>query len=123
MELAYLVYIIFLINSMSILAFILFIISTAAFIVYVWGLLNDYGWGLDRSTKSHRKIVKTLFTAVSITALASVVLPDKPTMYTMLAAFSVQSVTSSETAQRIAPKSIEAIEKYLDKYLEEDTNG
>lgn len=52
--------------------------------------------------------------------VASLLVPDKDTMYTILAAYGVQEVAENEDVQEFAGKSLDVLEKAMDEYLAEN---
>ena len=51
--------------------------------------------------------------------VGNLLVPSKDTMYTMLAAYGVQTAAESENVQQFAGKSLEVLEKAMDEYLED----
>ena len=51
--------------------------------------------------------------------VGNLLVPSKDTMYTMLAAYGVQTAAENENVQQFAGKSLEVLEKAMDEYLED----
>ena len=52
--------------------------------------------------------------------LISALIPSKDTMYTMAAAYGVQTVAENPNVQRVAGKSLQVLEGKLDEFLKEE---
>lgn len=51
--------------------------------------------------------------------LLATLIPNKETIYTMVAAYTVQDIATSPKVQELGGKSLEVIEKVMDNYLKE----
>lgn len=69
--------------------------------------------------KEQLKKMKVLLVASSTMFILSGFLPSKETMYTMAAAYGVQSAAENQNVQRVAGKSLQLLEGKLDEYLKE----
>lgn len=78
-------------------------------------LKAEEDYALSFSYFPYKKTMRGLILYFTCVALV----PDKDTMYTMLAAYGVQSTAESEEAQQVAGKSLEVLEKAMDEYLAE----
>ncbi len=65
-----------------------------------------------------RKPIKLL----SIAFLLMFLVPSKDAGYKMLAAYGVETIATSDTVQRLAPKSLELLEKTIDIQLKKMNN-
>lgn len=88
------------------------------------GYLNaDCSWNNSEAKKEKVKTTAykykwVLIIAVSILILRSFI-PSKDTMYTMAAAYGVQTAAENPNVQRLAGKSLQVLEGKLDEYLKE----
>ena len=64
----------------------------------------------------HKSLSKVLWAAVVLGVFYTVI-PSKTTMYTMVAIKAVDVVSETQEAKRLAPKSVEVVELYLDKII------
>ena len=105
------------------------------FTVFLGGLLvlmlmDTYGSeGREISLKIFKywkKIMLCIFPILLIGSVLNIVIPAKDTAYKMLAAWGVQETVvaaqQSEYVQKMAGKSLQLLEKTIDKYLEEVEN-
>lgn len=71
------------------------------------------------------KLIKRYLVINTIVITLVWLAPPKEVSYTLLAAYgvetTVQALTESEEAQRIASKSLQVIEQYMDTYLQEES--
>ena len=63
---------------------------------------------------------RLLLVAFFILCTIQVFVPSKEGMYTMLAAAGVTAAVNTDAAQRLVPKSVELLEKYMDEQLASD---
>ena len=70
----------------------------------------------DTNTKPPKSLAITGFLVLLIVALT----PNKETLYTMVAAHTVQDIATSPEVQKLAGKSLEVINKAMDEYLKGD---
>lgn len=85
--------------------------------IYVLWLANySMEYPIDKSTTTPPKSLLTT-SAVLLTLLA--LIPNKETLYTMVAAHTVQDIATSPKVQELGGKSLEVIEKVMDDYLKE----
>lgn len=79
------------------------------------------------ASRSHREVAEELLNSISkitkpilITAVVMVIygffMPSKETAYTMLAAYGVETAVTNPNVQRVASKSLEVLESYMDEY-------
>ena len=71
----------------------------------------------------YHKWFRTSLTVFIISLLFTIFIPQKNTMYYMAAAKATSIVLQSEEAKRIIPKSVELVEAWLDKHIEELRGG
>ena len=122
MELALIVYGIQITGHLYIVAGVLFnalvfLLCIVGFVGIIWTFDSDYD--LDEYKRLVRSSGKPLLLPALVITILAVLTPPKSTMYAMLAAYGGQSVLESESVQRLAPKSLELLEGYIDKHLEE----
>lgn len=72
--------------------------------------------GLVKATS--KVFLPTMIVYISVKSAAITLAPSKETAYTMLAAYGVQEVYQNEDVKRLAGKSLEVLESYMDKHLE-----
>jgi len=70
-----------------------------------------------------RKIAIVLTVASVLLTTINVLAPSRTTMERMLAAKALVEVVNTDAAKRIIPKSVELIERYLDKALRDDEDN
>lgn len=112
MSLALIVYLAGIVKGICALFFLTGIILLAVYLCW-WGA-KLYP---DPSTKTNppNSLAITGFLLLLITGL----IPDKETLYTMVAAHTVQDIATSPKVQELGGKSLEVIEKVMDDYLKE----
>lgn len=105
----------------------LFSLSVGIFWAFVYGIkmMNadvESSWKGDEPKERVREGIKR---TKSIPIIASILLflacfiPNRETMYTMAAAYGVQQVATNPDVQRVAGKSVQLLERTIDKYLKE----
>lgn len=75
--------------------------------------LDITGWEVTK------KFVKVGGTLTLVSCLVFIFTPSKDTMYTMAAAYGVQTAAENPNVQRLAGKSLQVLEGKLDEYLKE----
>lgn len=98
--------------------FVLLLITTicfagAALVVVLAGI---DAW--EEHKKKLRKLFKKLVIATAVLALITTMLPRQKDIALIVAGWGVLEVAKSETAGRLASKSVGVIEKALDEYLQ-----
>lgn len=87
----------------------------------IMGLVHaDTSYDSKAAMERLHKLVKrfTWFPIVSVMLIIlSAFIPSKDTMYTMAAAYGVQTAAENPNVQRVAGKSLEVLESKLDEYL------
>ena len=68
----------------------------------------------------YKKNFQLLFIIPTTCLILAGLTPDKQTLYTMAAAYGVQSAAENNNVQRIAGKSLQLLEKKMDEYLKEE---
>ena len=112
MSLAFIIYLAGIVKDVCAL---LFITAVVLLIIYFW--LNDWlESSRDTNTKPPKSLAITGFLVLLIVALT----PNKETLYTMVAAHTVQDIATSPEVQKLAGKSLEVINKAMDEYLKGD---
>lgn len=102
-----------------------FIITAIYALMLQGAAMEDY---IRPDTRAARKAymkeqlgkAKGLLITAAIMFFISGFLPSKDTMYTMAAAYGVQSAAENPNVQRVAGKSLQLLEGKLDEYLKED---
>lgn len=94
------------------------IIFTAWAVAFVMALIFFPVWQdmVDDFTLPKKGFKWSIIGLPSLLLVASF-LPSKSTMYTMAAAYGVQSVAENPNVQRVAGKSLQVLEDKLDEYL------
>lgn len=64
-------------------------------------------------------LLRNLLITLGILGGVTMFTPDKETMYTMAAAYGVQSVAENPNVQRVAGKSLQVLEGKLDEFIKE----
>lgn len=67
-----------------------------------------------------KKLFSKLIFSWMFVGLLCVFTPDKETMYTMAAAYGVQTAAENPNVQRVAGKSLQVLEGKLDEFLKEE---
>lgn len=112
MSLAFIIYLAGIVKDVCAL---LFITAVVLLIIYFW--LNDWlESSRDTNTKPPKSLAITGFLVLLIVALT----PNKETLYTMVAAHTVQDIATSPKVQELAGKSLEVVNKAMDEYLKAD---
>ena len=94
-------------------AAIAFILCIGIFIMAVNAAI-DGSWG-----KTYSVFKSTCIAAIALWVIFSI-LPSKSTLYTMAAAYGVQTAAENQNVQRLAGKSLQLLEDKLDEYLKSD---
>ena len=96
------------------------------FLVSMFGYMNaDLSYSGEKAAKKeslfrNMKSLKWIpILSVSLILFTSI-LPSKDTMYTMAAAYGVQTAAENPNVQRVAGKSLQVLEGKLDEYLKAD---
>lgn len=72
-----------------------------------------------RSDIPYKSIVRGSLIVFAMFVFLETFLPEKDTMYKMLAAYGVTEIAQTDEAKRLGGKSLEVLEKVLDEYLKE----
>jgi len=112
MSLALIVYLAGIVKGVCVLFFLTGIILLAVYFCWWGAKLEPYS---DIKTTPPKSLGITGFLLLLITGL----IPDKETLYTMVAAYTVQDIATSPKVQELGGKSLEVIEKVMDDYLKE----
>lgn len=90
--------------------------SFAAVITFVLFSAGGFAvlYGLSESVDEARKLGKNLLTGAVVAALICAATPTKSDAMFIAGGAAVIEASKSETAQRIASKSVEAVERWLD---------
>ena len=100
-------------------------LAIAVAILFMCSLFNSY-FSLDSSEEEEREMHKNMFKSnikwiISLVALL-IFIPSKETAVYMAGGYGVQTVAESisknEEVKRVASKSVEAVERYLDSVAE-----
>lgn len=78
-----------------------------------------FWWVSCGSGDTETRPPKSMCVASIILILLATLIPNKETLYTMVAAYTVQDIATSPKVQELGGKSIEVIEKMMDDYLKE----
>ena len=73
----------------------------------------------ERAMPSLKRMLKFGAVVFFVSVPLGILMPSKGTMYAMVAAYTGQSVLESETVGRLAPKSLQILEQYMDEFLVE----
>lgn len=78
-------------------------------------------WGVKLDPYSDNKTIppKSLGITGFLLLLLTGLIPNKETLYTMVAASTIQDIATSPKVQELGGKSLEVIEKVMDDYLKE----
>lgn len=117
MELALIIYLVGLVASLDWVAQAMLIIWGVGGGVLIFLALPMEFEG--RHVASPKKPFRSWLIGTFVLALVSVVTPSERTAYAMLAAYGGQQVVESEAMGRLAPKSLQLLEGYMDKHLAE----
>ena len=100
------------------------IVFTAWLVMLVMALIFFPVWQdmVDDFTLPKKGLKWSIIGLPSLLLVASF-LPSKSTMYTMAAAYGVQSVAENPNVQRVAGKSLQVLEDKLDEYLKAEKKG
>lgn len=74
----------------------------------------------DKWHKWPKRLYGTLLFTWVFSVLVLMFTPNKETMYTMAAAYGVQTVAENPNVQRVAGKSLQVLESKLDEFLKEE---
>lgn len=114
MNLALLFYIADVVNKLQVLSSVIAsIIVVICFLIALYATIEGE-WG-----KLFPKF-KPLCIAAGVLWAVFAILPSKSTMYTMAAAYGVQTAAENPNVQRLAGKSLQLLEDKLDEYLKSD---
>ena len=113
MSLAFIIYLAGIVKDVCALLFITAVVLLTMY--YFW--LNDWlESSRDTNTKPPKSLAITGFLLLLIVGLT----PDRETLYTMVAAYTVQDIAQSPKVQELAGKSLEVVNKAMDEYLKAD---
>lgn len=90
------------------------IFAAAALVVFWDDVLEN-----ERELVLLKQAVRAFAWALGLCFVFVVFLPSQKTAYTMLAAYGGQSLVESDDFKRMAPKSLQILEKYMDEKLAE----
>ena len=69
--------------------------------------------------KSFNRTINKIFWFGLVALFFNLAIPNKPTMYTMVAIKAIDVVSETQTAKNLVPKSVKMVELYLDKAIGE----
>jgi len=123
MSLVWIIYLINVVASISVVLGIVFFISVAILVVGGIGAVVFSDFEGSTTSEVLKKVLKpSLIVAIVVGSVGNFV-PDKKTAYTMLAAYGIEGLSGSEEAMRLGKKSLKLIEQELDSYLKDKVNG
>lgn len=95
-------------------------VTIIAFLTWVFYIDDDYE---EKSHKNAEKILKRFFPALIISSLLFVFIPTKKDALLIWGiGGTVDFLKSNDTAKQIPDKCIDALDKFVSEYLEEDEN-
>ena len=118
MEFALLIYAIEIISAIGNLSGM--IIFAAILVFLIGGVITIISEGefLESQIKYFNTKLAWAKYAFVIVVVVEILIPSRTTMHTMIAAYAGQTVIASDAVGRLAPKSLQLIEGYLDKQIE-----
>lgn len=119
MEFALVIYLINLLSKINEIAVILFFLILVSLVLIAPWVMFD----IDKEViETIKRVVKPFIFVVSFLAVICIFVPSEKTMYSMLAAYGVQSVSENPDVQQIAGNSLKVLDKAMKEYLDEDSN-
>ena len=85
-------------------------------ITNVYGASSSYKEEAKELLNSISKITKPILITSVVMVIYGFFMPSKETAYTMLAAYGVETAVTNPNVQRVASKSLEVLESYMDEY-------
>lgn len=113
MDLALLLYLADTVDKISVASGIVAVTSFVISLFIIFVSLDINGW---ENTKG---LIKFGVTITLVSSLVFIFTPSKDTMYTMAAAYGVQTAAENPNVQRLAGKSLQVLEGKLDEYLKD----
>lgn len=123
MELVWIIYLIDVVGSLkgisSIAVASLFLLGISLMMVAIFNFLAEVPEKTFPTIKKMKAVKITIWCFVII--FLCKLIPSQDTAYKMLAAYGVSEVAQNEDVQKLAGKSLQVIEKAMDKYIQDST--
>lgn len=95
------------------------VLLVAGFLLLLSFAVYGETYNKEEGLRVLRERLKILVSLIVGSTLLAIVIPSKSTIYTILAAYGVESVASNDRVQSLAENSLKLLEKTLEEYNKE----
>lgn len=110
-------------DAINVLLAVFLLISIVVFVIYLIGFLLNGGDIDEGFTKKDFGVFKTFFFSSVLLSIAVVFTPSEKDMFLIYGiGGTIDYIKSNDTAKQIPDKCINALDKFIDEYVNEDNN-
>lgn len=110
-------------DAINVLLAVFLLISIVVFVYYLIGFLSNGGDIDEGFTKNDFRVFKTFFFSSTLLSIAVVFTPSEKDMFMIYGiGGTIDYIKSNDTAKQIPDKCINALDKFIDEYVNEDNN-
>lgn len=110
-------------DAINVLLAVFLLISIVVFVYYLVGFLSNGGDIDEVFTKNDFRVFKTFFFSSTLLSIAVVFTPSEKDMFMIYGiGGTIDYIKSNDTAKQIPDKCINALDKFIDEYVNEDNN-
>ena len=110
-------------DAINVLLAVFLLISIVVFVIYLIGFLSNGGDIDEDFTKQDFRVFKTFLFSSVLLSIAVVFTPSEKDMFMIYGIGGViDYIKSNDTAKQIPDKCINALDKFIDEYVNEDNN-
>ena len=110
-------------DAINVLLALFLLISIVVFVIYLIGFLSNGGDIDEDFDKKDFRVLKTFFFSSALLSIAVVFTPSEKDMFMIYGiGGTIDYIKSNDTAKQIPDKCINALDKFIDEYANDDNN-